>query len=235
MLFAWSYFVLYLGVQFTTGPEGEGGHWLTLVVIPLAATAWIARRISGAHGLRAVLEHVGLSGGRLTTGLRWAIPLGLGLSVLQLLLSRNTAVFLELVTSGRALLVGPFALAFLLLGAASTEEIFFRGILQRGTEQWLKGEDGSGRRGVAILALLAASVAFAAYHLPYAYLSPNWPSHGDLGLAVRYALVDGTLGGLVTGAVFIGARGNLAAPILVQALIDWFPAMAMIRFGGPGA
>lgn len=235
MLFAWSYFVLYLGIQFAVGPEGEVRHWLTLVIIPLAATALIARWSVEETGLRASFTRVGLSRGRLTDGLAWAVPLGLGLSLLQLLLSRNAAAFFDLVTSTRALFVGPVAFAFLLLGAASTEEFFFRGVLQRGTEVWLTREDGSGGRGAAFLALLAATVAFAAYHLPYAYLSPNWPSHGDLGLAVRYALIDGTLGGLVTGAVFIGARGNLLAPIVVHALIDWFPAMTMIRFGGPGA
>lgn len=234
-VFAWAYFGLYLGVQFGRGPEGEGLHWLTLVAIPLLAIMWIARRREGEPGLRAALRRIGLSRGRLSEGLRWAVPLGLGLSVLQLVMSRNTAAFLELVTSTRVLLIGPIALVFLLLSAATTEEFFFRGVLQRGTEAWLVRDRAPEKRGAALLALLAASVAFALYHLPYAYLSPNWPSHGDLGLAVRYAFVDGMLGGLVTGGVLIGARGNLVAPILVHALIDLFPAMTMIRFGGPGA
>ncbi|MGD8496953.1 MAG: CPBP family intramembrane metalloprotease [Gemmatimonadales bacterium] len=235
MLFAWSYFCLYLALQFAVGPEGEGRHWLTLVAIPLLGIAGLARWTGGAAGLGTALRGVGLSRDTWTVGLRWAVPLGLGLSALQLVLSRNSAEFLALVTSTRVLWVAPVTLVFLLLAAASTEEFFFRGILQRKTEAWLGGGGAPVGRGAVFLSLLAASLAFAVYHLPYAYLSPNWPSHGDVGLAVQYAMVDGMLGGLVTGGVFIGARGNLIAPILVHALIDLFPAMTMIRFGGPGA
>lgn len=235
MSFAWAYFGLYLGWQFRTGPEGEGLHWLTLVAIPLIGILSIAGWHEGELRLRAALRSVGLSRVRWSEGLLWAVPLGFGLSVLQLVLSRNAAAFLELVTSTRVLWAAPIAFAFLLLSAASTEEFFFRGILQRRTEAWLGNGRAPAGRGAALLSLLAASLAFAVYHLPYAYLSPNWPSHGDLALAVQYAMVDGVLGGLVTGGVFIGARGNLIAPILVHALMDLFPAMTMIRFGGPGA
>jgi membrane protease YdiL (CAAX protease family) len=235
MLFAWSYFCLYLALQFAAGPEGEGRHWLTLVAIPLLGISGLARWTGGESGLRAALRRVGLSRDTWTVGLRWVVPLGLALSALQLVLSRNATEFFALVTSTRVLWVAPVAFVFLLLSAASTEEFFFRGILQRRTEAWLGDGDAPVGRGAVFLSLLAASLAFAVYHLPYAYLSPNWPSHGDLGLAVQYAMVDGMLGGLVTGAVFIAARGNLLAPIVVHALIDLFPAMTMIRFGGPGA
>lgn len=235
MLFAWGYFGLYLALQFARGPEGEGRHWLTLVAIPLIGIAGLGRWAGAEPGLRAALRRVGLSRDTWTVGLRWAVPLGLGLSVLQLALSRSAAEFLDLVTSTRVLWAAPVAFVFLLFSAAFTEEFFFRGVLQRGTGAWL----GHGRtpvgRGAVCLSLLAASLAFAVYHLPYAYLSPNWPSHGNLGLAAQYALVDGMLGGLVTGGVLVGARGNLVAPIMVHALIDLLPAMTMIRFGGPGA
>ncbi|UCC47734.1 MAG: CPBP family intramembrane metalloprotease [Gemmatimonadota bacterium] len=216
------YFLLYMGYLFLN-PESELGHWLTLVALPLALLILYQRRVWDNWSLEKTLTTVGLEKGSLTRGLVWAIPLGLGVSlVLQLLLSNNVDAFRELITSGRFLYLLPLALVLLLLTAGLTEEFFFRGVLQTRLAALLRSN---------VLAILVVSVLFGLYHLPYAYLNPHWPSAGDLGAAFQAAMVNGMLGGVVLGAVYVFARGNLLAPVIVHALIDLFPAMTQIRFG----
>ncbi len=216
------YFLLYMGYLFLN-PESELGHWLTLVALPLALLILYQRRVWDNWSLEKTLTTVGLERGSLTRGLVWAIPLGLGVSlVLQLLLSSNVDAFRELITSGRFLYLLPLALVLLLLTAGLTEEFFFRGVLQTRLAALLRSN---------VLAILVVSVLFGLYHLPYAYLNPHWPSAGDLGAAFQAAMVNGMLGGVVLGAVYVFARGNLLAPVIVHALIDLFPAMTQIRFG----
>ena len=114
-------------------------------------------------------------------------------------------------------------MAFLLFTTALTEEVFFRGYLQTRLER-LTGSRFAG--------LLLASVLFGVYHLPYAYLNPMWPSSGDWGAAFSAALGQGIPGGLILGGLFIYARGNLVAPILVHAAVDLLPASTMIKIQG---
>ena len=82
--------------------------------------------------------------------------------------------------------------------------------------------------------MLISAVLFGLYHLPYAYLSPHWPSHGDLGAAFASAMGQGGIGGLVLGTLYALTRGNLIACIIVHSSINaiWF--MTMIKFGGGG-
>lgn len=226
------YFAAYLAYQFTLGPEGEAAHWISLVLLPFLGLYIVRRRSACDHPLERTIASVGIRRGRLTDGLLWAVPLGLSLSVAQLWMSRNGAQFLEIAATARILWALPLAFLFLLVTAAFTEEFFFRGIVQARLERWLGTRSGVPEWLATTAAVLGATCAFAVYHLPYAYLSPNWPSHGDIGEAVRLAATDGTLGGLILGVVFVGARGNLVAAVLVHALIDLLPAVTMIRFGG---
>ncbi len=80
-------------------------------------------------------------------------------------------------------------------------------------------------------AVVLASLAFGVYHLPYAYLNPNWPSAGDWGAAWSAAMGQGVVGGLILGTVYLKGGRNLLAPVLTHALIIAFPASTMIRFG----
>lgn len=204
--------------------ENELQHYVTLVAVPLALILTYQRRVRGRWSLRHALSTIGLERGNLTAGLVWAIPLGLAVSLaMQLLFSRNADAFRELITSGRALYLLPIALALLLFTVGVTEEVFFRGVLQtRLTEL----------AGSKLVAILVVAVLFGLYHLPYAYLNPNWPSSGDLGAALQAATLNGVLGGVIIGAVYAWAKHNLIAAILVHSFIDLFPAMTLIRFGG---
>jgi len=204
-------------------PEGELMHWLTLVVVPFLLICAYQRRAATDWSLRSSLGTVGLRRGNLTTGLVWAVPFGLGLSlVMQLLLSSNQETFRALITSGRFLYLAPIAFVFLFVTVGFTEEFFFRGVLQARLAALFKSN---------IAAILVVSVLFGFYHLPYAYLNPSWSTHGDLGAALKAAMFNGILGGVVLGVVYVRAKGNLIAAIIVHALIDVFPAMTMIRFG----
>jgi len=92
------------------------------------------------------------------------------LSSLQSVLSRNKGQIWHLLVSGKG--VPLFLLSFLLmlLTAGFTEEFFFRGVLQTRLQALFKSK---------VLAVLVVSILFGLYHLPYAYLHPRWPSHGN--------------------------------------------------------
>lgn len=217
-----SYYAAYMAYHFWR-PESDPMHWLGLVLVPFGLLYVLEVPAGGRRSAWHTLESVGLRRGNLRTGLRWAIVLGLLISALAALASRHRAEVWDVLTSVRALYVLPAAFILLLFLAAFTEEFFFRGVLQTRLTDWTRSRVA----GVLITALL-----FGAYHIPYAFLKPSWPTYGDLGAAIQVAMWEGGLGGLVLGAVFVFAKRNLVAPILVHALIDLLPATALIKFGG---
>lgn len=137
--------------------------------------------------------------------------------------ARSSEAFEEAVRSGRAIWLIPLAFVLLLFLTAFTEEFFFRGFLQTRLQAL------SHSRWVG---WIAASLAFGLYHVPYAYFNPLWPSAGDWGAAFATAMWEGTLGGLILGGLYLWSGGNLVACIVLHALVDAFPASAMLRFGG---
>ncbi len=215
------YFAVYM-VYLFVHPESEFEHWLTLVAVPFALLFAFQRRKMPGWSLGRTLASVGFRRGNLTSGVAWAIPLGLVLSGLQLAVSRNRVEFLEIVSSGRVLYLFPLLFVFLLFTAGFTEEFFFRGVVQTRLARSLRSN---------LAAIAVVSFLFGLYHVPYAYLNPNWPSHGDLQAAIIAAFTQGIAGGLVLGIVYWRSRENLIAPILVHTLINVFPGMTQIRFG----
>jgi membrane protease YdiL (CAAX protease family) len=214
----------YFGVYFVylfANPENEAMHWLTLVFLPLALLHALQIRRGGT--IRDTFASVGLRKSNWKTGLRWAAVLGLSLSILQLFVSNRGEAIWALIVSGKALVLLPIAFVLLFFTAAFTEEFFFRGIIQGRLGAWFQNK---------IWAVLLTSVLFGMYHIPYAYLNPNWPTHGQLGPAIGSAMGQGVIGGLVLGTVYERSGRNLVAPVLVHALINLLPAMTMIRFGG---
>lgn len=197
--------------------ETEAGHWISLVLLP-AGLIWLARKYRGLSASPGeVLASVGLRSDW-TLGLGWALLLGCLLSSLQLVLSRNSAAILELLLTGRGLLMLPVAFLLMLLTAGFTEEFFFRGVLQTR----LRARSGSN-----VIAVLATSVLFGLYHLPYAYLNPRWPSHGDWVAAAGAAFGQGIPAGLILGTLY-AKRPNLLACVLVHTMINLLPAAAKL-------
>ena len=214
-----AYFTAYLGYLFLH-QENELLHWLSLVLVPLFLVYALRRRQGGT--IRDSLASVGLSSDSWKRGLWWAALLGIGLSAAQLVVSNRSAEFLPLIRSGQALYLFPIVLGFLLMTAGFTEEFFFRGVIQTRL-----GEVWHSRVG----AVLVTSILFGMYHIPYAYFSSNWPSHGDWGSAIPSAMGQGILGGLILGAVYERSERNLIASVVVHSLINALPAMTMIKFG----
>lgn len=214
-----AYFGVYLAYLFQW-LESELVHWLTLVLLPLGFVA-LLRSVQGRPMAR-LLPTFGLRRDRWSRGLALALVLGLIIGIYQVTASRSAATTLELLRSGRAFILFPLAFTLMLLTAGFTEEFFFRGFLQTRLERLLHSR---------VAALLAASILFGLYHLPYAYLNPAWPSAGDWGAAWMAALGQGIPGGLILGGVFLLSGRNLVAAVLLHSLINAFPAMGLLNIG----
>jgi membrane protease YdiL (CAAX protease family) len=213
---ALAYFAVYIGYLFVH-LETEIGHWLSLVLLPSVIVVLTSRR--SRQSIAASLATLGISGDGLLRGLGWAIPIGVGLCALQLWASRDGRAMAHFLTTYAALPVLAMALALSLVTAAFTEEFFFRGFLQYRLEQAV---------GRAWLAVGITAILFGLYHLPYAYLNPRWPSHGNWMAAAGAAFGQGIPGGLILGTVFVRSRHNLLACVLVHALINLFPIALML-------
>lgn len=208
------YFVIYLGYLFIH-QEGELLHWLGLVLLPLAAVG-----IIGAYpSVRRLLQSIGLDPRNATRGLGLVAVLAVAFLGLQLLNGRQRADLLSGLNRPLGF-VAPIIAVVLLLGtAATTEEVFFRGLLQSRLADALHSH---------LAALLLTTVAFVFYHLPYAYLNPSWPSAGDLSAALELAAANGFLGGIALGAVYWRTKRNLFATIFLHASINLVPATLLV-------
>ena len=213
-----AYFTLYLSYLFIR-LEGEMLHWLTLVAIPLVVM--IAMRRCEPAPFLAALRSVGLRWGGIARGLIWAILLGFGISLAQLWASRNRAQILATLQSPRALGLVSLTFLLMLLFAGFTEEFFFRGVVQRRLQALVPGW----------IAVLVTAVLFGLYHLPYAYLHPRWPSHGDWPAALSAAFGQGIPAGIILGSLYLRSGNNLLACAVCHALINLLPGMLQIKFG----
>jgi membrane protease YdiL (CAAX protease family) len=224
--FAGAYFAALL-VYLFFHPESELEHWLSLVLVPLVGL-WLVR---GRPGLGALLVSLGLERGRLLRGLGWSIALGILIQGVQFLNPGNRVGVAEVLARPWGWVFPIVALPFLIVTVGTTEEVFFRGILQRrftdawGAEGWRADAWGIG----------LATLAFILYHVPYAYLNPQWPSAGNLLHAFQLATVNGAMGGIVLGLVYVKSGRNLLAVILLHAMVNWVPGtilVSQVKFGG---
>ena len=223
-LAALCYFGLYLGFSFWS-PGSEFRNYLTLVALPLVLVVFLRREDPESRRPRPVLASFGLRRGNLRTGVLLAVALGLLLGVFQLTQRRAGPELWELIRTGRALYLFPIAAAFGVLTAGFTEEFFFRGFLQTRMERL---------SGSPWLAVLIATVAFGLYHVPFAYLNPNWPTAGNFPAALQLGMIEGGLGGIILGAAYVLWKRNLLACVVLHGMIDAVPIMTMIKFGGSG-
>ncbi len=223
-LTALAYFALYLAFCFWS-PGSEMRHYLTLVAGPLFLVVLLRSSDPLNRRPSPVLASFGLRRGNLRTGLLWALVLGLLIGLFQLTQRSAGPELWELIRTGKALYMFPLAAAFGLMTAGFTEEFFFRGFLQTRVERLT---------GSAWTAVLIVTVAFGLYHVPFAYLNPNWPTAGDFPAALQLGMVEGGLGGIVLGAAYVFWKRNLLACIVLHGMIDAVPIMTMIKFGGSG-
>jgi membrane protease YdiL (CAAX protease family) len=219
-LYVLIYFAIYLG-YLLVNPENEWLHWLTLVGLPLLWLILYYRKTKPAS-FGYILGTCGLKKENWKTGMGWALIIGLAISALQLIGSQRVDELLGLIKTGKVVLLLPLTFGLLLVTAGFTEEFFFRGVMLTR----LNAGSGSKFWGVVISALL-----FGLYHFPYAYLHPGWPSYGDLGGALLAALGEGVPAGILLGIVYVKTNNNLVASVLVHTMINWLPAMTMLKLG----
>lgn len=210
------YAVAYVAYLFWN-PEGELFHWITLVAIPAGVVAVAGRYRSQ----REVLRSVGLTK---QTAQGWWLAGGFAIAfqVIQLANRTQRATLSAVFSAPSRLYVVPLAFVLLLGTAATTEEFFFRGLLQTRFATVCKSEAA----GVAL-----ATLAFIAYHVPYAYL--KWPSAGNARAAWEAAVTNALVAGVPLGLVYWRSRHNLLPAIFLHASIDLLPAVGMLasRFG----
>lgn len=215
-----AYFILYIAYLFVY-QENEFLHWLSLVIIPAILLYAIQRRSSPLDwSLRNTLATVGILKSNMKNGILLAIVLGLAFGALQLLFSDTKLDIWRQISSGKILFTFPLALFFMMITAGFTEEFFFRGVLQtrfvRATNSRLFG-------------VAAASIMFGLYHLPYAYLNPNWPSYGDLTAALGTAMSETVLVSILIGWLYERTDHNLLACVVMHSLFNTLPAATMLK------
>lgn len=219
--FALAYVALYF-VYLTATLESEFMHWVTLVALPLLLVRVL--RPPDARDVRQTLASFGLRRGHLRRGIGWALLAVLAVGIAQGLGgSEHAREIQHTVRSGRVLWALPLAFVAMLLTAGFTEEFFFRGFLQTRI---------IALTGSRLAGLLGSAALFGLYHVPYAYLNPNWSSAGDLGAAFGSAMGQGGIGGLILGGLYLVSRGNLLACVVLHAGINAAWAMTMIKVGG---
>ena len=201
--------------------ETEITHWITLVLLPLGLLYGVQRKLLSPPSLKRTFSSVGLTKKGLKNGFPWAFLIGLLMIPAQLLFSRQRETIWDLLTSGKFFLLFPIVFLLMFLTAGFTEEFFFRGILQTRFTLLLRSD---------FRAVLLTSFLFAVYHLPYAYLLEQWPSHGNLQLALITVFVEGFPTGIVLGFLYARSK-NLLAPIFLHSIINAIVGVTFIKFG----
>lgn len=159
LIAALAYFTLYL-IWLCFSLENELLHWATLVLLPILLMLACAE--PAKRSLVQLLSSCGLSWDRIHKGYVPAAALGIGLCLLQLLISNHAAELRILLSQRQGLWLLLPAFALMVFTAGFTEEFFFRGYMQTRLANAIRKPWP---------AVLAASMLFALYHVPYAYLN----------------------------------------------------------------
>jgi len=203
----------------------EFSNWLWLVVIPLAAV-----KISNKATVKETLGIVGLCGE--ATKQPWKKKTALMCLMLAPFLiwaahARFNITFGSIMESPATLLLFPVMFLLMMLTAGSTEEIFFRGIVQRNIYNAAKSQ---------VIAVLASALLFALFHFPWAYFS--WPhTQGNALLSAANIMTEQFVSGVFLGIVFIRSS-NLWTVIVLHSFINsvwatatFFTDSPILRFG----
>ena len=78
--------------------------------------------------------------------------------------------------------------------------------------------------------ILITAFLFGIYHLPYAYFSADWPPHGDFVWGLSSVLAEQMVAGALLGILWWRTR-NIAAPVLLHALVNTAAIMTSLNFG----
>ena len=201
-------YVAYLFVH----PESEFAHWVTLVILPACLVV-----VTGRYRSLSELARTAGLVGTWRNGWLLAVPLALAFQVLQLMNRVQRATIVSAFSRPNGWTLIPLAFLLLVATAATTEEFFFRGLVQARLARLFKWP---------LVAPLAGTFLFILYHVPYAYLT--WPSGGNLRDALSAAIENGLVAGVPLAILFWRSRQNLLAVIFVHASIDLLPAVRLL-------
>lgn len=197
----------------------EFAKWLWFVIIPLIFL-WVVRRRS--DNTATLLKSVGLRRQNLGRGLLTGFLAFLVLLPFMIMsmpssqLERLHGIIHE---PFKAIILILICFILALATAGFTEEMFFRGMIQSRLAQVFKSEMRS---------CLLTAFLFGVYHLPYAYFLSSWPTHGNLLWAVASVLTEQMIAGVILGVLWARTH-NLAASVLLHALIDVIPIMVSLN------
>jgi membrane protease YdiL (CAAX protease family) len=211
----WLIYVAYLFIHL----EGEITHWVSLVIIPSVSLAYALGRPQRTFAWMAVWRIVGFRRSGFVRALACGGAVGGAMTVLQLFGRQSHSARMLF---GSAAGFGWLAAGFLLMSAtaAATEEFFFRGVVQGFLSQ-------SRLRSWAAGAV--STVLFVAYHVPYAYESPHWESHGSMTAAMTAAAADAFLVGALLSAAYIASRRHIFSPWVAHALTNMIPGALYLQ------
>lgn len=205
--------------------KGEGiladefGKWVWFIVIPITLLLIVrGRKID----LGATLQSIGLHRHGLGKAVLFAIlAYALMVPAIAMFMPNPQLQKLQAILHAplKALIILPLSIGLSFITAATTEEIFFRGIIQ----SRLAEVSGSEIRGCLLAAFL-----FGIYHLPYAYFLADWPTHGNMIWALSAVLTEQMAAGVLLGILWVRTH-NLFAPIVFHTLVNTLAIMTMLK------
>lgn len=200
-------------------PETELWHWVSLVVLPVLLLLGLRKAGRQRATLVAILRDTGVFNRP-----RWPIVIAalaiVALSIWLQLHGRRSGEIRTAFMSGEVIYLLPLSFLLAIGTAATTEEFFFRGVLQ----SRIAAATGSAWAAVAV-----STAAFAAFHVPYAYQRPGWGVMGQFGPAVVAAAETGVPYGLILGLLYARSGNSLPLVIATHALVNATPGMIIVK------
>ena len=212
------YFVIYLAYLFVHA-EHELWHWLTLVALPIVLLISLRARDGRPATVRAALGDAGLFRRPPWTTTLVALVI-VALSIWLQLHGRRAGEIRQTIDSGAAVYLFPLAFLLMIGTAETTEEFFFRGVLQARVHRASRS---------MWIGIGASTLAFAAFHVPYAYQRPGWGVMGQLDASVAAAAGTGIPYGLILGLLYAKSGNSLPLTIATHALVNATPGMIVVK------
>lgn len=221
----WSMIIWYAGVfllayfTYAKGLElvNQFTNWFFLVIVPFGLLVLV--RGSGS-AMSDTLRSIGLTRAGFKEALKLAMVIGPLVIPVLYLIGDNQRAAIQMIFHEPAQALIPFFISFLvaLLTAGFVEEFFFRGVLQ----SRLVSVTGSEWYG-----LLIASLLFGLFHLPLYFFSPFEPTQGNFVWSLSSVITEQVVAGMLLGVLWTRTH-NLAAPLLIHALINAFALMTTL-------
>lgn len=210
MLFCLSWYALYvilamISNAFQIDIINEITNWLFLFLFPLLIIAGLRK-----GKLTEMLREMGFKRVDKETGVRILLVCMLYTGVLLLVFSLGEETQDLIPGIPKMLAKFPIYFCLMLLTAGFTEEVFFRGIVQRCMlNTWKR----------PYIAILSASVLFGLYHFPFAYYL--WDSTaGSIVDSIRAVLMEQAVTGCALGLMYYKSNKNIWSSVILHAFIN---------------